>query len=84
MSRLAVHQHRVIHRGRTFHFVAYQATPADAARDRAAVPATWFLMASGKRWEVMPEIAEQQEADREGEFMRWLDENVFGAAGKVG
>jgi hypothetical protein len=77
MSRHAVHQHHLSHRGRSFHFVAYAAEPGNPARGTLATPATWFLMASGKRWAVMPEVAEQPEPERDRQFTKWLDQHVF-------
>ncbi|HEU4828940.1 MAG TPA: hypothetical protein VFT04_07075 [Gemmatimonadales bacterium] len=76
MSRHPVHQLHLHHRGRAFHFVAYDGEPANVARGKEAVPPTWFLMASGKRWAVM-EVAEAPEAERDTQFTQWLDQNVF-------
>ncbi|HLS47276.1 MAG TPA: hypothetical protein VK012_02090 [Gemmatimonadales bacterium] len=77
MSRHAVHQHHIHHRGRAFHFVAYEGEPANPARGKTAIEPAWYLMASGKRWEVMPTVAEQPEEERASQFQEWLDENVF-------
>ena len=84
MSRLAVQQHHFSHRGRAFHFVAYDGVPANAGQARAAVPPTWYLMSAGKRWEVMPEVPAQPDDERDMQLARWLDENVFGVTDTAG
>jgi hypothetical protein len=80
MSRLAVQQHHFRHRGRAFHFVAYDGVPANAGQGRAATPPTWYLMSAGKRWEVMPEVSAQPDDERDLLLARWLDEHVFSAS----
>ena len=77
MSRHTVQQHRLTHRGREFHFVAYEAQPGNPARGEEGMPPTWFLMSSGKRWNVMPIISDQPEAERDKKLALWLDRNVF-------
>ena len=77
MSRHTVQQHRLTHRGREFHFVAYEAQPANPARGDEGAPPTWFLMSSGKRWNVMPIVSDQPEAERDKKLALWLDRNVF-------
>ncbi|MCU0621128.1 MAG: hypothetical protein MUC69_06465 [Gemmatimonadales bacterium] len=77
MAAFKVQQRHLVHRGRAFHFVSYEGRPADAGKMILATPPTWFLIASGKRWEVMtydPDATAEQ-CDRR--FMGWLDENVF-------
>lgn len=75
MARTAIHQHYLRHRGRAFHFVAYQAEPP--SKDQPATPPTWFLMSAGKRWQAMPEEADQPEEARDAMLTAWLDEHVF-------
>ena len=79
MSAYKVQQRHLVHRGRTFHFVSYEGQPARPARQIEAAPATWCLMASGKRWEVMVHdtLLNDEECDRR--LTAWLDRNVFGA-----
>jgi len=77
MTRLAVQQAHFSHRGRAFHFVAYDGLPGNAAQGREAVVPTWYLMSGGKRWEVMPEVAAQPDDERDVQFARWLDQHVF-------
>ncbi|HET7601553.1 MAG TPA: hypothetical protein VFK36_00960 [Gemmatimonadales bacterium] len=80
MSRLAVQQHHFSYRGRAFHFVAYEAIPANAAQGREATPPSWYLMSAGKRWEVMPEVSAQPAEERDLQFACWLDQHVFGVS----
>ncbi len=82
MSGYKTDQRRVVHRGREFHFVSYEGHSADPAKDRSAVPATWFLMSAGKRWEVGPQIAGQETADLQARLVQWLDEHIFGPGPK--
>jgi hypothetical protein len=72
-------QRYVVHRGREFHFVSYEGTPADPRRERGAVPPTWFLLNAGKRWAVIPQVADEADDDVDRRLIAWLDENVFDA-----
>jgi hypothetical protein len=79
MSRHTVQQHRINHRGRDFHFVVYDGHPLDSGRARTETLPTWFMMASGKRWEVMPEVPNLPVEELDHRLTEWLDENVFEA-----
>lgn len=70
-------QRHIVHRGREFHFVSYEGTPADARREVEATPPTWFLLNAGKRWPVMPHDIDESEEDVERRLIAWLDSNVF-------
>lgn len=70
-------QHRLVHRGRSFHFVSYEGLVANASKEQVATPATWFLMNGGKRWAVMPQLLDQQPTELDEHLGRWLDEHVF-------
>ena len=88
MSSYKIEQKRLVHRGREFHFVSYEgvlanpskALPASISRTsgpRITTPG-WYLMQSGKRISVMPQILDQTpEAVDEG-LIKWLDRHVFG------
>ena len=80
MSSYKTQQHRLVHRGRPFHFVSYEGQAADMKRQTAAVPPTWYVMLAGKRWAVVTQAAEVEPAELERQFAVWLDENVFSAA----
>ena len=70
-------QHRLVHRGRSFHFVSYEGLLANANKEQVATPPTWYLMSGGKRWAVMPQVPDQQPTDLDEQLGRWLDEHVF-------
>ncbi len=72
-------QRRLRHRGRDFHFVSYEGQAANPKRDIAATSPAWYLMAAGKRWEVMPHDAEQTPEEVDQLLLDWLDANVFAA-----
>jgi hypothetical protein len=82
MSAYKTQQHRLVHRGRSFHFVSYEGQAADLKRQTAATPPTWYIMLGGKRWAVMAQTGEVEPATLESRFVQWLDENVF-VAGSV-
>ncbi len=78
MGAYRTQQHRLVHRGQTFHLVSYAGEPADEHRHRPEVPPSWYLMLSGKRWMVGPEIAETKPDELDRGFREWLDAHVFG------
>ncbi len=80
MSSYRTQQHRLVHRGQAFHLVSYAGQPADETRHRAEVPPSWYLMLSGKRWMVCPEVAEATPDELDRGFRGWLDVHVFGDA----
>lgn len=77
MSRPLVEQRRLHYRGREFHFVSYEGQPANAKRGQPATAPAWWLMNSGRRWEVMPFHPGYDEATLDRAFTAWLDEHVF-------
>jgi broad specificity phosphatase PhoE len=70
-------QRVVVHRGREFHFMTYDGIRADKRRDREATPPTWFLISSGKRWPVFPEVPGESDAEVDRRLVAWLEQNVF-------
>jgi len=77
MSRYKNEQHSLSHNGRTFHFISYEGQGASASQGLAATPPSWFLVSAGKRWQVMPQIADQTEEDLNRRLAEWLDINVM-------
>lgn len=77
MSSYKTDQHRVVHRGREFHFVSYEPKEANVRTGEAAMPATWFLMAAGKRWPVFTQVSGQEQDAVLGALTQWLDRNIF-------
>jgi hypothetical protein len=80
MSAYRTQQHRLVHRGRSFHFVSYEGQPADEKHRRPEIPPSWYLMLAGKRWVVIPQVAETTPAELGRQFGEWLDAHVFGGA----
>ena len=72
MSSYKVQQHRLSHGGKSFHFVSYDAHPANARRGEEAMGPMWYLMRAGKRWPVMPQVIGQPEVETAAELGAWL------------
>ena len=77
MSSYKTQQHRLVHRGQSFHFVSYEGQPADEKRHQIEMPPSWYLMLAGKRWMVSPQIGEIVPAELDRQFAEWLDAHVF-------
>lgn len=77
MGAYKVEQHRLIYKEREFHFVSYDARPANERRGEEALPPMWFLMSAGRRVPVLPQTAGQDPERLERAFREWLDHNVF-------
>lgn len=67
-------QRRVIHKGRDFHFVSYEGAVDKATKSQG--PAMWYLMSSGKRWQVMEQQRGQDVAELDGMLVKWLEKNI--------
>lgn len=83
MSGYKTQQHRLVHRGHSFHFVSYEGQPADPKRLQLEVQAAWYLMLSGKRWMVGPQVGVPVPSELDREFGDWLDAHVFSGAPAV-
>ena len=81
MSGYKIEQCRITLRSRQFHFVSYEATPANDKRGETAVPPMWYLMNEGHRRQVMPHVAGQDPVALERALSRWVDEHIFSQAG---
>lgn len=81
MSAYKTSQRRVMHGGREYHFVSYEGLPANPRRGSPATEAAWFLMSAGKRWPVMPEVANLSEMELDLRLHAWLDAHVGHQAG---
>jgi hypothetical protein len=79
MSGYRTVQRRLHCRGREFHFVSYEGQTENPRRKQPAEPPTWYLVAAGKRWAVMPQEPGQDLALVDALLMRWLEEFVFAA-----
>ena len=74
MSQNKVEQQHVSHAGRDFHFVSYEAQPANEKKKEVAVPPMWYLMGPARRWPVMPHFPGQAEAEVVRGLVAWLKE----------
>lgn len=74
MSTYKVEQQHVTHAGRDFHFVSYDAQPANERKGETAVPPMWYLMGPARRWPVMPHTHGQAEGDLQRALVGWLKE----------
>jgi hypothetical protein len=83
MSGYKTQQHRLVRSGRSFHFVSYEAQPADVKRLQPETPASWYVMLAGKRWMVGPQLEELAPAELSHQFEEWLDAHVLGASPAV-
>jgi hypothetical protein len=72
-------QRHLAHRGRTFHFISYEAQDANSARQQPAMPDTWYLVSSGRRWPAIPRHAEHADSEVDALLTAWLEACVFGA-----
>ena len=73
-----VEQRRLSHRGRVFHFVAYEGVPANERRGQPSVPPMWHLMNEGKRRPVMKHLLGQELEELDAALLRWVDQQVYG------
>jgi hypothetical protein len=72
-------QRRLTHRGREFHFVSYDAHPANERRGEVAMPAMGYLMNEGKRLPVMEQVAGMPVEQLDQALVQWIDAEVYGA-----
>ncbi|HET7042615.1 MAG TPA: hypothetical protein VFI13_11370 [Gemmatimonadales bacterium] len=72
MAQTKVEQQHVSHGGRDFHFVSYEAQPANERKHESAVPPMWYLMGPARRWPVMPHQPGQAESEVVRGLVAWL------------
>jgi hypothetical protein len=77
VSQHKVEQRRLSHRGRVFHFVAYEGVPANERRGQPAVPPMWHLMNEGKRRPVMEHLLGQELEQLDTALLQWVEQNVY-------
>ena len=77
MSSHKFEQRRLIHRGREFHFVSYEAHPANERRGESAMPAMWYLMNEGKRRPVMEQIAGMPVDELDRALLHWVETQIY-------
>ena len=76
MSQYVVEQRRVAHKGRDFHFVSYEGELNKATKEQG--PPMWFLMSSGKRWQVCEQVRGQAVDNIDAQLVTWLETHIFG------
>ncbi len=74
MSAYKNQQRRLSLGQREFHFVTYEARPANVKRGEEGSGPMWYLMRAGKRWPVMPEVPGQVETEVTTALTKWLKE----------
>ena len=79
MNNFKFEQRRLTHRGREFHFVSYDAHPANERRGEIAMPPMWYLMNEGKRRPVMEQVTGMPADELDQALVRWIDAEVYGA-----
>jgi len=80
MSGFKNEQRMLDHRGRSFHFVSYEAHGGNAAKNQPAMPATWYLLSYGNRWPAIPLEEGTSEDELDARLADWLETNVFASA----
>ena len=83
MSSYRTQQHRLVHRGQSFHFVSYEGQPADEKSHQPEMLPSWYLMLAGKRWMVTPQAGDTTPAELDRQFGEWLEAHVFSGAPAV-
>ena len=72
MSAYKNQQHRVTCGGRHFHFVSYEAKPANEKRGEPAVGPMWYLMGPGKRWPAISHDLGRSDIEIANDLLRWI------------
>jgi hypothetical protein len=67
-------QQHVVMKGRDFHFVSYDGTPANEKRGIAETGPMWYLMGPNKRWPVMPHLIDQPDEEVLTGLKTWIGE----------
>jgi hypothetical protein len=78
VSSYKFEQRRLIHRGREFHFVSYDAHPANERRGETAMPPMWYLMNEGKRRPVMEQVAGTPVEELDRTLLQWVETEIYG------
>lgn len=64
-------------RERAFHFVSYEGQPANVAKNEAAKPAMWYMMAAGRRFPTVQCQPDQPLPDIERALTTWALANAI-------
>lgn len=77
MSSFKPQQCHLTIRNRTLHFVSYEGKPANLAKNEAAEPAMWYLMASGHRFPTVAWDPAQTDPEVEQSLTAWAMANAI-------
>ena len=77
MSSFKSQQCRLMIHERTFHFVSYEAVPANVSRNEPAQPSRWYLMAAGRRFASLECDPQQSLPDAELSLTEWAIANAI-------
>lgn len=77
MSTFRLQQRRLTIGERTFHFVAYDAQPANPRKKENGSPPMWYLMVEGRRCPALPYHPDQPEPEVERALLRWAEAHAI-------
>jgi hypothetical protein len=80
VSAFKPEQRHLMVRGRAFHFVSYEAQPANTRTGVEASPAMWYLMVEGRRCPALPCDTSLESPEIDRLLSEWATENAFGPA----
>ncbi len=80
MASLSHEQRRLVHRGRTFLFVSYDADDPRSSKVTPARGPTWYLVSSNNRWPAVPYQDGQPLQEVDALCIAWLEAVVFAPA----
>jgi hypothetical protein len=78
MTAFKPQQRHLTIRGRTFHFVSYEAQPANVARGQPGAPSMWYLMLEGRRCPALAYDPKQSLTDLDEALQAWAEGNALG------
>ena len=77
MSAFKPQQRHLLVGGRLFHFVSYEAQPANPRRGDAGAPSMWYLMLEGRRCPALPYDPDQALSEVDGALAHWAEANAL-------
>jgi hypothetical protein len=78
MAAFKPQQRHLTIRGRTFHFVSYEGTPANIRRGEPLQPAMWYLMVEGRRFPAFACDPAQPLPELDRALELWATTNAMG------
>ncbi len=77
-----VQQRQILQGGRAYHFVSYENPRLEPVTGAPVPPvpvertATWFLMCSGQRMEVLPQIEDEEPEATDRRLIGWIKRQI--------